>query len=216
MVQIRMGFVGDSITHGTGDETLLGWPYRIGQAEVGRGHDVTVYNLGIRADTSELVQSRWLAECRARLIPAIDSATVFAIGINDSAHEKSADRDGRRVDLDKSLRVISELLDQAREFGPVLWVGPTPIIESFMPIDRIPGVVYDFQNEAIELYNSSYKEKAAELQVPYVDLFAAYKDHSGWAASLNASDGLHPNAKGYDLMASTIGAWSGWRALFDV
>ena len=216
MVQIRIGFVGDSITHGTGDETLLGWPYRIGQAEVGRGHDVTVYNLGIRADTSELVQSRWLAECRARLIPAIDSATVFAIGINDSAHEKSADRDGRRVDLDKSLRVISEMLDQAREFGPVLWVGPTPIIESFMPIDRIPGVVYDFQNEAIELYNSSYKEKAAELQVPYLDLFAAYEDHSGWAASLNASDGLHPNAKGYDLMASTIGAWSGWRALFDV
>ena len=100
MVQIRIGFVGDSITHGTGDETLLGWPYRIGQAEDGRGHDDTVYNLGIRADTSELGQARWLAECRARLIPAIDSATVFAIGINDSAHEKSVDRDGRRVDLE--------------------------------------------------------------------------------------------------------------------
>ena len=42
MVQIRVGFVGDSITHGTGDETLLGWPYRVGQAEVARGHDVTV------------------------------------------------------------------------------------------------------------------------------------------------------------------------------
>ena len=67
MVQIRIGFVGDSITHGTGDETLLGWPYRVGQAEVMRGHDVTVYNLGIRADTSELVAERWQAECRARL-----------------------------------------------------------------------------------------------------------------------------------------------------
>ena len=50
MTQIRIGFVGDSITHGTGDETLLGWTYRVGQAEAAKGHDVTVYNLGIRAD----------------------------------------------------------------------------------------------------------------------------------------------------------------------
>ena len=33
MTQIRIGFVGDSITHGTGDETLLGWTIRAGQAE---------------------------------------------------------------------------------------------------------------------------------------------------------------------------------------
>ena len=69
----------------------------------GRGHDVTVYNLGIRADTSELVAERWQAECRARLKPSFACATVFAIGINDSAHEKSEAMDGRRIELARSL-----------------------------------------------------------------------------------------------------------------
>lgn len=215
MVQIRIGFIGDSITHGTGDETLLGWPYRVGQAEVRRGHDVTVYNLGIRADTSELVEARWLAECRARLIPVVPSATIFAIGINDSAHEKSEQHDGHRVEIERSLQIIGTMLTQAEEFGPVRWVGPTPVIESFMPIDRIPGVIYDFRNQVIEAYNNAYTEKAAEMGIPYLDLYTAYRDDPVWQKSLNASDGLHPNAEGYELMAKTIGEWSGWRSLFD-
>lgn len=215
MVQIRIGFVGDSITHGTGDDTLLGWTYRVGQAEVGRGHDVTVYNLGIRADTSEIVEERWLAECRARLKPGFNCSTVFAIGINDSAHEKSENHDGRRVNLDRSLRIISEMLVQAREFGPVLWVGPTPVFEEMMPIDRLPGVVYDFRNDAINLYSRAYKDRAAELDIPYLDLFAALIDDPVWDKSLRDSDGLHPNAEGYDLMAALIADWDGWRALFD-
>jgi lysophospholipase L1-like esterase len=215
MVQIRIGFVGDSITHGTGDETLLGWTYRVGQAEVGRGHDMTVYNLGIRADTSEIVEERWLAECRARLKPGFNCATVFAIGINDSAHEKSENHDGRRVNLDRSLRIISEILVQAREFGPVLWVGPTPVIEDMMPIDRLPGVIYDFRNDAIDVYNRAYREKAAELEIPYLDLLSALIDDPAWDKSLRESDGLHPNAAGYDLMAALITDWTGWRALFD-
>ena len=100
MVQIRIGFVGDSITHGTGDETLLGWTYRVGQAEAAKGHDVTVYNLGIRADTSALVEGRWETEVLSRLKPEMNCGTLWAIGINDSAHEKTATTDGLRVPLE--------------------------------------------------------------------------------------------------------------------
>jgi acyl-CoA thioesterase-1 len=214
MVQIRIGFVGDSITHGTGDETLLGWGYRAGQAEVARGHDVTVYNLGVRADTSELAEERWEAECRARLSPLFNCATVFAIGINDSAHEKSAAMDGRRVGLDRSLRIISSMLTKAKDIGPVLWVGPTPVIEDMMPLNRIPGVSYDFRNEAIEVYSRAYKERASELEVPYLDLFTSLRENPEWGMALRNSDGLHPNAAGYDIMATEIDVWEGWRALF--
>lgn len=215
MVQIRIGFIGDSITHGTGDETLLGWTIRAGQAEVARGHDVTVYNLGIRADTSELVDARWQAECRARLAPGFNCATIFAIGINDSAHEKSAAMDGRRVAQERSLAIIADMLTSARDFGPVLWVGPTPVIEEMMPLSRIPGVSYDFRNDAIGEYNQAYIAQAADLGVPYLDLFTSLSDDPAWDAALQKSDGLHPNAEGYEIMADKVGNWTGWRNLFD-
>lgn len=216
MAQIRIGFVGDSITHGTGDETLLGWPLRLGQAEVARGHDVTIYNLGIRADTSQLVAARWEAECRARLNPtSFHCANVFAIGINDSAHEKSSMMDGRRVELDRSLEIIGGMLTKAREFGQVLWIGPTPVVEAMMPLTRIPGLTYDFRNHAIDVYNQAYAEKAAELGVPYLDLFTQFSTDPVWDAALRRSDGLHPNSKGYEMMAARIGGWAGWRRLFD-
>ena len=50
------------------ETTLLGWTH-VGQVEAAQGHDVTVYNLGIRADTSALVEHRWDIGANARLKP---------------------------------------------------------------------------------------------------------------------------------------------------
>ena len=215
MTQIRIGFVGDSITHGTGDETLLGWTYRVGQAEAAKGHDVTVYNLGIRADTSALVEARWDIEVNSRLKAEMNCATVWAIGINDSAHEKTASTDGLRVPLDESLDRISRMINTAKSVGPALWVGPTPVIEEMMPIDRLPGVVYDFRNGVIETYNNAFAKKASEIGVPYLDLYNDLAGDPDWDASLRASDGLHPNADGYVMMAARGTAWDAWRNWFD-
>ena len=216
MVQIRIGFVGDSITHGTGDETLLGWTYRVGQTEAAKGHDVTVYNLGIRADTSLLVEARWEVEVMSRLKLEMNCGTVWAIGINDSAHEKTANTDGLRVPLDKSVDRISRMIAAAQAIGPALWVSPTPVIEEMMPIDRLPGVVYDFRNERIQEYSSAFAAKAMEIGVPYLDLFSSLAGNPEWEESLRASDGLHPNADGYVMMAARVTAWDAWRNWFDV
>lgn len=50
---IRICFIGDSITLGTGDAAMLGWPGRLGAIAWSQGHQVTVYNLGVRGETSE-------------------------------------------------------------------------------------------------------------------------------------------------------------------
>lgn len=49
--------------------------------------------------------------------------------------------------------------------------------------------------------NSMIKDTAEELNLVYLDYFSAMKDeHNGMRAEL-ASDGVHPNKKGYQLMA---------------
>jgi acyl-CoA thioesterase I len=215
MTQLRVGFVGDSITNGTGDETLLGWTIRLGQTERQGGHDVTVYNLGVRADTSAMVAARWEAECAARLLPAYACATVFAVGINDSAYEESADKTGRRVPLGRSVEIISGMAQQAKRFGPVLWVGPTPVEESMLPVSPYPGLSFNFENGVIAEYGGAYAARAGEIDVPYLDLFTPLSADADWFALLTKTDGLHPPAAGYEKVAALIGAWGAWRALLD-
>lgn len=216
MRQIRVGFIGDSITHGTGDETLLGWTIRLGQAERPGGADVVVYNLGVRADTSELAAARWEAECAGRLSPAFPTATVFAVGINDTAVDNMAATKANRVPLEKSLEVVAGMLTKAKEkFGPTCWVGPTPVIEAMMPVAPVPALSFSFDNGTIAEYNAAYAAMAADNDVAYLDLFNALKDDDAFLDSLKESDGLHPSAAGYEIMARAIGASPGWRAIVD-
>ncbi|MBT5415505.1 MAG: hypothetical protein HOK81_12985, partial [Rhodospirillaceae bacterium] len=115
---IRVCFVGDSITNGTGDDSYQGWAARVSHTAWDDGHDVTCYNLGVRGDTSEQIAARWRAECESRLIPELAGAVVFSFGLNDSA-----DQDGtRRVPLDRSVAVARAMLGEAKTRWPVLWV----------------------------------------------------------------------------------------------
>ena len=55
---MRLCVFGDSFVNGTGDPERLGW---LGRAGAG-ARDVTVYNLGMRGDTSADIRGRWRAE----------------------------------------------------------------------------------------------------------------------------------------------------------
>jgi len=90
MTALRICFVGDSLTNGTGDDAFLGWPGRLCAAECRRGHELTCYNLGVRADTSVLIAARWREECAARLLEPYQGGLVFAFGNNDTAIQDDA------------------------------------------------------------------------------------------------------------------------------
>ena len=212
MTVIRVCCIGDSITLGTGDAALLGWPGRLAQAENSRGHEVTLYNLGIRADTSQLIAARWLAECQSRLPDAFAGGLVFAFGVNDTAQEADG---SLRVPLDQSVGNARRMMTQASTWKPTLWLGPMPVEERRMPIS-IPGSPpRDFRNERIAALSRHYAAVAAEIGVPYLDLFALLSGDRRWADLLADGDGVHPTGAGYAFLAEVLANWPAWRAWFD-
>ncbi len=212
MTALRVCFVGDSIGLGVNDDTGLGWPGRLAERERRAGHDLTNYNLGIRADTSELIQPRWRAECEARLPDLAPGALVFAFGINDAADQQGF---GIRVPIEKSLAIAREMLSQAKAWKPTLWIGPTPADSSRQPFSPAPGVVFDFDNARIAAISDAYGDLAAELEIPYLDLFTPLASDANWPGVFAGLDGVHPTATGYGMIAERVAGWEAWRAWFD-
>ena len=206
---LRICFVGDSITNGTGDPHCLGWPGRLATMENTRnGHDVTVYNLGIRGDTSRDIAQRWKIECGARLPSHVAGSLVFMFGVNDVAVQEGM---GIRLGEEKSLAQAGNIILRAKEWKPVLWIGPTPVREDSPSIRPGPGVTYVFDAQRVEKLNRGYGLLAKELGVPYLDLHKSLRGHPIWNGSMAAGDGVHPTPEGYELLADTIIEWKYWR-----
>jgi acyl-CoA thioesterase-1 len=213
MAILRICFVGDSITQGTADKDYLGWPGRVCAAERARGHDLTCYNLGVRADTSADIARRWRAECEARLPAHVTGALVFAFGVNDSAIEN--DSAHPRVPLPDALATARAVLGAAKVWKRTLWVGPAPVEESRQPLRPAPTIAYDFRNRRIADYNRAFAALAAELGLAYLDLFTPLGADARWARAAGGGDGVHPPAEGYALIAERVAAWPAWRSWLD-
>lgn len=208
MTTLRICFVGDSITNGTLDDEVLGWCGRLCARERDRGHDLTCYNMGVRADTSEEIKARWRAECEPRLPPHVSGGLVFSFGVNDMADQEGI---GLRVPTEQSLANASEMLFRASEWLPTLWIGPAPAEMSMQPLRIADTVVFDFKNDRTLELNNRFADLAAEMGVPYLDLFTPLAGDPRWSAALQAGDGVHPVADGYAQMAELVSAWSAWR-----
>lgn len=203
-------FFGDSILAGAGDEESLGWPARLCARARRAGHSVTGYNLGVNAETAGDIARRWCDEYRRRCPAGLLAATVFGFGSNDATLEEDG---SPRLTCDESLDFARNMLSEALTLGPVLWIGPTPIDEAFQPRRVATGELRSKRNAVTAAYNEAYREAAAELSVPFLDLFAALEADPRWLRQLH--DGVHPNAAGYDRLADLIGAWAPWRDLTE-
>ncbi|MGC1528460.1 MAG: GDSL-type esterase/lipase family protein, partial [Phormidesmis sp.] len=163
MKDIRICFFGDSFVTGTGDPTYLGWVGRACAAMISPYYQLTAYNLGIRGNTSEQIEVRWLAEANLRFQSGCDKRVVFSFGTNDNLVEAGL----RKVELDNSIDCARRILTQAKALFPVLLIGPPPVEN-------------DQMNRRAAASSMAYAKLCGELAVPYLDTYQPLSQNALW------------------------------------
>ncbi|MGC1218859.1 MAG: GDSL-type esterase/lipase family protein [Phormidesmis sp.] len=197
MKDIRICFSGDSFVTGTGDPTYLGWVGRACAAMISPYYQLTAYNLGIRGNTSEQIEVRWLAEANLRFQSGCDKRVVFSFGTSDNLVEAGF----RKVELANSIDCARRILTQAKALFPVLLIGPPPVEN-------------DQMNRRAAASSMAYAKLCGELAVPYLDTYQPLSQNALWGQEVAARDGYHPAASGYLAFSQLITAWPDWQRWF--
>jgi len=186
---MRICFVGDSMTNGTGDHAHLGWVGRVLQDERKRHPELTGYNLGVRRDRSDQIRAHWKSEVERRLPAEYEGRVVFSFGANDAAQER-----------DPALTMIDAeaMLTEAKARWPIFMVGVVPI-----PVEETL--------RRIRALDQAYVPLCARLGVPFLSVFDELMATPVWLDEARAGDGAHPGAGGYTRMSELILASLVWR-----
>lgn len=174
---------------------MLGWVGRVCADASSRGHDVTAYNLGIRGQTSSDIASRWSAEALPRLSqqPYDQRGLVFSFGANDAA---------RNIPCEQTKANTEAVLGQAKSVAPVLLIGPAPIADNPATDTRIT------------ILSEMMADCATRHDIAFLPIFAALRQSQTWMSEAVSSDGAHPGAGGYSVLADLVRSWSAWQDWF--
>jgi acyl-CoA thioesterase-1 len=166
--------LGDSLTVGYGLAPEEAFPVKLEAALNAKGHDVRIINAGVSGDTASAGRDR----LDWALTEDVD-AIIVELGANDAL--RGVDPNITRTALEDILRKL-----QARKL-PVLIAG--------MKAPRNLGSEYAASFDAI------FPDLAKAYGTGLYPFFLA-----GVATdpSLNQGDGIHPNAKGVDIIVSSI------------
>jgi lysophospholipase L1-like esterase len=197
---MRVLVFGDSIAQGFWDAEG-GWVGRIRKAydeQTIREQNYSlpvVFNLGVSADRSAHVLKRFEPETTARLGINEKLAFVIAIGTNDACVEAGKTRSSPA----KYKQNTTAIVQRAQKYSSkILLVELTPCDET--KTTPVSWGNYAYHNADIRRLNQVLAEIAAEQNVPLVPVFDAF---SGKEKQL-LPDGLHPNAKGHELIAGFV------------
>jgi lysophospholipase L1-like esterase len=191
---MRLIAFGDSFVAGVGDPDHLGW---VGRALAGR-RDVTLYNLGVRRETSADVAQRWRREAEPRLTDQEPCRILVSLGANDCLTEAGAPR----IAPAKSLLNVRAILSEAQRLRPVLMVGPPPMVDGGCAART------EALNEALGLL-------CVRLKTPFIDVYRPLAADGLWLREAQAFDGAHPSAAGYQRMADLVAAHPAWRTFME-
>jgi acyl-CoA thioesterase-1 len=165
---------GDSLMAGFGLGPNEGFTDRLQAALRARGHDVTVANAGVSGDTS----SGGLARLDWS-VPDGTQLVILELGANDML---------RGVSPDIAKRNLDEMLGKLKERKiAVLLAG----------MRAAPNLGADYQNA----FDAIFPDLAGKYDAV---LYPFFLDGVAGQPGLQLEDGLHPNARGVDLMVERI------------
>ena len=206
----RVVAIGDSLVYGYGDPEGGGWVERLRrqwlQPET-PGH--AIYNLGVRADTTQRVSQRLVQEFQTRgeFRNRLPDLMFLAVGLNDTC--RVGNPDGRPfTEFDIFQAQMFELLETAQSLCPVIFIGMTPVLEERMPFAEIL-----YYNHADQHRYKEFTRRACEQRnIPYLDVLDLWlKRGDAWWRSRVSTDGLHPNVLGYRALLDDIVDWPAFR-----
>lgn len=203
---LRIVAMGDSLIYGFGDPEGGGWVERLRRRWMSpESPSHALYGLGVRGDRVRQVARRLESEFRNRgeLRHRVPDIVILSVGLNDSA------RLGRRTgknftDFDEFQGDVANLLDQAQQLCPVLFVGMTPVDEAKMPFSNC--LYYNHVDQY--RYKEATRLACQARQIPYLDIFERWL-HRGdsWYRTCLTQDGLHPNSAGYAAILEDVLQW---------
>ncbi len=203
---LKLVVLGDSIIYGFGDPEGGGWVERLRRQWMmpdSPGH--VLYNLGVRGDGVKQVQERVEQEFRRRgeLKNRVPDAIILSVGVNDSG--RLGRPDGRNFTAFETFQAeMTNLLDQAQQLCPVLFVGMVPVDETKMPF--LDCFYYNHADQY--RYKEATRVACLRRQIPYLDIFEVWKSRgTDWCSKHLSKDGLHPNVVGYQALLQDVLNW---------
>ncbi len=185
---------------------------RIEEALQSIGSSLRVYNAGIGGNTTRDAVKRLDRDVLAHKPRVI----VMQFGINDSAVDvwKNPPATEPRVSLAEYLDNLRHLTAAARNSGAkVILMTTNPIRWTSLLRDRYGKAPYDpdseegFDAATLAGYNDALRQLAMELELPLVDIRAAYPKYAivkGTTVDGLLLDGMHPNDLGHELVAEKL------------
>lgn len=192
-------FFGDSITYGEYDGVFGGWVdilkrYALQKYNEG-SNELILFNLGIGGETTKGLLKRMPHEMKAR--NSADGNFIFiSYGANDLAI-----KNGNQMVNPAQFKInIENAVMMAKEYADNIYLS------SILPISsRIDGIQVASgkirKNEDVEQYNAILKQIASKKSLVYVDFHSVFLQNK---ELLLSKDGVHPNEKGYGMMADFV------------
>lgn len=171
---VKLAILGDSLAAGYGLAPAQAFPARLQAALKEKGRNVTVINHGVSGDTTAGGVERL-----DWMLGDKPDIVLVELGGNDAL---------RALDPAATERNLDAIVKKLKEAGVTVWLAGMLAPRNFGP-------------EYAQAFDALFKKVADKYEVP---LYAFFLDGVAQDPALNQPDGIHPNARGVEVIVERI------------